>query len=150
RIHRGSNGDLSSITDDEDRRQVSRAVTGLSTVNGSQYVQQPRVPHPLMNNHRTLAGWLVAAWLLAPTASWAYRPFISTDPAVADPSEVEIELGYFTARARTRRERLHHSPCRPELWTCRAPGGGCGIRGPARPGRRPEPHRPCALHQTGP
>jgi hypothetical protein len=28
--------------------------------------------------------------------SWAYRPFVSTDAAVADPKEVEIELGYFT------------------------------------------------------
>jgi hypothetical protein len=27
---------------------------------------------------------------------WGYRPFISTDAAVADPHEVEIELGYFT------------------------------------------------------
>jgi len=31
-----------------------------------------------------------------PASSWAYRPFISTDAAVADPKEVEIELGYFT------------------------------------------------------
>jgi len=29
-------------------------------------------------------------------SAWAYRPFISTDAAVADPKEVEIELGYFT------------------------------------------------------
>jgi len=34
--------------------------------------------------------------LFAPTRSWAYRPFISTDAAVADPKEVEIEFGYFT------------------------------------------------------
>lgn len=26
---------------------------------------------------------------------WAYRPFFSTDAAVADPQEEEIELGYF-------------------------------------------------------
>jgi hypothetical protein len=26
---------------------------------------------------------------------WAYRPFISTDSTVADPGELEIELGYF-------------------------------------------------------
>src|SRR5215831_11813685 len=28
--------------------------------------------------------------------AWGYRPFISTDAAVADPKEIEIELGYFT------------------------------------------------------
>jgi hypothetical protein len=32
----------------------------------------------------------------APTGAWAYRPFISTDAAVADPKEVEIEVGYVT------------------------------------------------------
>jgi hypothetical protein len=30
-----------------------------------------------------------------PASAWAYRPFVSTDAAVADPGEVEIELGYF-------------------------------------------------------
>jgi hypothetical protein len=34
--------------------------------------------------------------LALPANSWAYRPFVSTDAAVADPQEVEIELGYFT------------------------------------------------------
>ena len=29
------------------------------------------------------------------SAAWAYRPFISTDAAVADVNEMEIELGYF-------------------------------------------------------
>jgi hypothetical protein len=33
--------------------------------------------------------------LLLPAVAWAYRPFVSTDAAVADPKEVEIELGYF-------------------------------------------------------
>jgi hypothetical protein len=33
--------------------------------------------------------------LLVPASAWAYRPFVSTDAAVADPKEVEIELGYF-------------------------------------------------------
>ena len=28
--------------------------------------------------------------------AWGYRPFIATDAAVADPKELEIELGYFT------------------------------------------------------
>jgi hypothetical protein len=34
--------------------------------------------------------------LAIPANGWAYRPFVSTDAAVADPQEVEIELGYFT------------------------------------------------------
>jgi hypothetical protein len=28
--------------------------------------------------------------------AWGYRPFLATDAAVADPKELEIELGYFT------------------------------------------------------
>jgi hypothetical protein len=34
--------------------------------------------------------------LLMPASAPAYRPFVSTDAAVSDPREVEIELGYFT------------------------------------------------------
>jgi len=34
--------------------------------------------------------------LLSATQVWAYRPFFATDAAVADPKEIEIELGYFT------------------------------------------------------
>ena len=37
-----------------------------------------------------------------PAAAWAYRPFVSTDAAVAEPKEVEIELGYFNL------DRTHH------------------------------------------
>jgi hypothetical protein len=38
----------------------------------------------------------VASLLLAfASSAWAYRPFVSTDAAVADPKEVEIEFGYF-------------------------------------------------------
>ncbi len=33
--------------------------------------------------------------MLIPASAWAYRPFVSTDAAVANPREVEIELGYF-------------------------------------------------------
>ncbi len=44
-----------------------------------------------------------------PSASWAYRPFVSTDAAVADPKEVEIELGYFNLE-RTRRENTFTTP----------------------------------------
>ena len=42
-----------------------------------------------------LATYLLLVLLLPPSC-WAYRPFIATDAAVADPQEVEIELGYFT------------------------------------------------------
>jgi hypothetical protein len=42
------------------------------------------------------AGCCLLLWFIAPSSSWAYRPFISTDAAVADPHEVEIELGSFT------------------------------------------------------
>ncbi len=42
-------------------------------------------------------GTLVLALLclLAPSA-WSYRPFVSTDAAVAERARMEIELGYFT------------------------------------------------------
>jgi hypothetical protein len=40
---------------------------------------------------------LVACVLGFPTSrAWGYRPFVSTDAAVVDRQEVEIELGYFT------------------------------------------------------
>jgi hypothetical protein len=38
--------------------------------------------------------FIVLLLLGMPANGWAYRPFVSTDAAVADPSEVEIELGY--------------------------------------------------------
>ena len=38
-------------------------------------------------------GASVLAWS---SAAFGYRPFVSTDAAVADPKEIEIELGYFT------------------------------------------------------
>src|SRR5207249_950548 len=43
------------------------------------------------------------------TSAWAYRPFVSTDAAVADPKEVEIELGYFNLD-RTGRENFISTP----------------------------------------
>src|SRR5712692_6037527 len=58
-----------------------------------------RAMHPSRSagaHARALAACLLLLWLFAPTPSWAYRPFISTDAAVADPKEVEIEVGYFT------------------------------------------------------
>ena len=46
---------------------------------------------------RRLLTFAVGTSLLAWSSSAsAYRPFVSTDAAVADPKEVEIELGYFT------------------------------------------------------
>jgi hypothetical protein len=42
---------------------------------------------------RALVACLFLVWLSAPTPSWAYRPFISTDAAVADPKDIELELG---------------------------------------------------------
>jgi hypothetical protein len=45
---------------------------------------------------RSLAAWLFILLLWVPTPSWAYRPFISTDAAVVNSKEIEIELGYFT------------------------------------------------------
>ena len=47
--------------------------------------------------------------MLIPASAWAYRPFVSTDAAVADPREVEIELGYFNLE-RTRRKNTIASP----------------------------------------
>src|SRR5574337_557500 len=38
---------------------------------------------------------LTASLLLPASTAWGYRPFVSTDAAVADPKELEIELGYF-------------------------------------------------------
>src|ERR671923_3095589 len=46
-----------------------------------------------------LIGWsmLLACVMIFPNSqAWGYRPFVSTDAAVADLKEVEIELGYFT------------------------------------------------------
>jgi hypothetical protein len=43
---------------------------------------------------RSLA--IVLLLLFSESVAWGYRPFIATDAAVADPKEMEIELGYFT------------------------------------------------------
>jgi hypothetical protein len=47
--------------------------------------------------------------LCLPVSAWAYRPFVSTDAAVADPKEVEIELGYFNLE-RSGRENTIATP----------------------------------------
>jgi len=38
----------------------------------------------------------VSLLFLPLSLAWGYRPFLATDAAVADPKELEIELGYFT------------------------------------------------------
>src|SRR5262245_62802740 len=49
---------------------------------------------------------VVLGILLLPAAAWAYRPFVSTDAAVADPKEIEIELGYFNLEHTGRQNRI--------------------------------------------
>jgi hypothetical protein len=51
---------------------------------------------------------LVILVLLASSA-WGYRPFVSTDAAVAERAKMEIELGYFTL-ARTQGENTFLTP----------------------------------------
>src|SRR5262245_51277344 len=52
------------------------------------------------------AGVCVLAWS---SAAFGYRPFVSTDAAVADPNEIEIALGYF-ALQRTNAENTFIIP----------------------------------------
>jgi hypothetical protein len=47
--------------------------------------------------HRSLL-LLTFVLLLPASHAWGYRPFVSTDAAVADPQEMEIELGYFNLK----------------------------------------------------
>src|SRR5262249_9395641 len=75
--------------------------------------------------------------------AWAYRPFIATDAAVADPQEVEIELGYFTleqAKGATAftipRVVLNYGLFKNweavgEFAVLRSPGGGLNLSDPA-------------------
>ena len=51
----------------------------------------------------------IALTLTVPGAAMAYRPFVSTDAAVADPREVEIELGAVTVD-RSGRENTFTAP----------------------------------------
>ncbi len=52
---------------------------------------------------------VILALFLLPSTAWGYRPFVSTDAAVADPQEVEIELGYFNLE-RTKDENTFRIP----------------------------------------
>ena len=47
--------------------------------------------------------------VLAVPSAWAYRPFVSTDAAVADPKEFELELGVLTVD-RTGHENTYTAP----------------------------------------
>ncbi len=50
---------------------------------------------------------LIALLLLfSPPLAWGYRPFVSTDAAVADLKEMEIELGYFNLEREKGRNTL--------------------------------------------
>lgn len=49
---------------------------------------------------------LFALTFLFPAAAFAYRPFVSTDAAVADVHEIEIELGTFNLERETRRSNF--------------------------------------------
>ncbi len=53
----------------------------------------------------------VLVLLARPTLALGYRPFISTDAAVVDPSEVEIELGYFNLE----REKQKNTYITPQI-----------------------------------
>ncbi len=59
--------------------------------------QRCHVSHGSGGYHPPLACLLlVLELLLVHLDAWGYRPFVSTDAAVTDPKEFEIELGYFT------------------------------------------------------
>lgn len=58
---------------------------------------------------RWTLGAALFSLLLIPASAGAYRPFVSTDAAVADPKEVEIELGYFNLE-HTRRQNTFTIP----------------------------------------
>src|SRR5439155_8761393 len=55
-------------------------------------------PRTDMHGLLVCAHVLLVSWVLGFPVSraWGYRPFVSTDAAVVDRQEVEIELGYFT------------------------------------------------------
>lgn len=73
------------------------------------------IAKPMQSSSAEMPRWVVAAGcflllcFIAPSPSWAYRPFISTDAAVADPKEIEIEVGYFTLE-REKRENTFLIP----------------------------------------
>ena len=53
--------------------------------------------------------FVLACIVLLASSAWGYRPFVSTDAAVAERTRMEIELGYFTL-ARTQGENTFLTP----------------------------------------
>lgn len=56
------------------------------------------MPPPLTGS----AALLLLLLLLPASRAWGYRPFVSTDAAVVDPRELEVELGYFNLERENR------------------------------------------------
>src|SRR4029450_6001822 len=64
---------------------------------------------PIMRTPLTHGLFVVACIVLLASSAWGYRPFVSTDAAVAERARMEIELGYFTL-ARTQGENTFLTP----------------------------------------
>src|SRR5207249_12320413 len=64
---------------------------------------------PTMRTLLTHGLFVLAGIVLLASSAWGYRPFVSTDAAVAEPARMEIELGYFTL-ARTQGENTFLTP----------------------------------------
>src|SRR5262249_40419882 len=84
--------------EEEDGRPVAKmlvfeAIPGASSGATGRCDGAPGMP----GLRKTVLILAVGIYVLARSSSaFAYRPFVSTDAAVADPKEIEIELGYFT------------------------------------------------------
>ena len=76
--------------------------TGLSPRRGG-VQKRPRLSHTRWS---LLLGFIL---LLSASNAWGYRPFVSTDAAVVDPKEMEIELGYFSLE-RSNRQNTFIAP----------------------------------------
>lgn len=81
------------------RRLLGRRPEGWQSPNRGDQLAGPRTAGDRTGRQAVrrllLCGVVMLALLKGPPDAWAYRPFVSTDAAVADPREVEIELGYF-------------------------------------------------------
>src|SRR5262249_26523066 len=97
--------------EEEDGRPVAKmlvfdAIPGASSRTTGKSDGAPPMLGLLKNDLILAVGTCVLAWS---SSASAYRPFVSTDAAVADPKEIEIELGYFTLD-RTRDENTFIIP----------------------------------------
>lgn len=59
---------------------------------------------------------IVLLLVFSESVAWGYRPFIATDAAVADPKEMETELGYFNLERDRGKKHFHHPKDRAQLW----------------------------------